>query len=109
MSTPKIRTTVYSHKVIDVVSFNSFDTFVSDNQIEDLFNDLAYNLMEALETGGNVHIKIDRPLSAAEQQHRLGVISKNVEKKAKRNWIYERRSLERERAEYERLKEKYGE
>lgn len=109
MTTPKIRTTVYSHKVVDIVKFNSFDTFMSDNQIEDLFNDLAYNVMEALETGGNVHIKIDRPLSAAEQQHRLGVVTKNLEKKEKRAWRYNRWRMENERAEYLRLKEKFGE
>jgi hypothetical protein len=103
--TMKIRTTVYSHKVIDVVRFDAAKA--TDHDIEELFDDLACNVMESAELGGFVHIKVDRPLSPAEQQHRLGVVAKNLEKNEKWKSVYNRRSLERERAEYERLKAKF--
>jgi hypothetical protein len=107
MSTPKIRTTVYSHKVIDVVKFRTLDT--PDWEIEELFNDLFLKLMECSESDGFVHIKVDRPLSPAEGEHRMGVVAKNIEKNNKyRNW-YSKKYQEEERKEYLRLKEKYGE
>jgi hypothetical protein len=101
----KIRTTVYSHKVVDIAKFNASDA--TDEQIQDLFNDLAYNVMESIELGGTVYIKVDRPLSPAEGKHRLGVVAKNLEQSEKYRQWYGRWKLETEREEYERLKAKF--
>lgn len=106
MKIPKIRTTVYSHKVIDVVKFNLNDE-VSVRDIDRLMEELAGNI--ALSGDGFVHIKVDRPLSHAETSHRMGVVAKNLEKHAIREKFWGKRALEQERAEYERLKAKFGE
>jgi hypothetical protein len=104
MTTPKIRTTVYSHKVIDVVKFDLYDD-MELGVIRELMETLADNI--ASSNSGLVHIKIDRPLSNAEGQHRMGVVAKNLEKHQIRERFWGRRALEEERAEYERLKKKF--
>jgi hypothetical protein len=101
MTAPKIKTTVYSHKVIDVVSFSMLQT--TDWELEELFQDLFLKMMECSENNGRVRIKVDRPHSEAEKQHRLGVVAKNDEKRKGARWYPERR----EREEYERLKKKF--
>lgn len=100
MSTPKIRTTVYSHKVIDVVKFHLYDD-MELGAIRELMEQLADNI--ASSQGGLVHIKVDRPLSMPEVEHRMGVVAKNAEKRRGARWYPERR----EREEYERLKKKF--
>jgi hypothetical protein len=72
-----------------------------------MFQDLFLKMIECSENDGRVHIKVDRPLSEAEQQHRLGVVAKNIERDEKWKSTYNRRRLESERAEYERLKAKF--
>lgn len=100
----KIRTTVYSHKVIDVIRFTLNDDFQVD-AIYELMNQFAEKI--ASSKNGSVHIKVDRPLSSEELDHRMGVVAKNMEKRERyRNW-YSRKYLESERAEYERLKAKF--
>ena len=104
MSTPKIRTTVYSHKVVDTIKFNIQGDFDYDD-LYGLFDDL----MRKVASSGNgfVHIKVDRPLSSAEVEHRLGVVAKNLEKRNRYRTMYSRMSYENERREYERLKAKF--
>lgn len=103
----KIRTTVYSHKVIDVVDFVP-PAFWSDDDIVNLFVALADKTIEGLGGGiGRIHIKVDRPLSQAEKDHRLGVVAKNLEEKNKYSRWYSQRQLDNERKEYERLKAKF--
>ena len=106
MSIPKIRTTVYDHKVIDVVKFNLYDD-MELGAIRELMETLADNI--ASSENGKVHIKIDRPLSTAEQKHRLGVVEKNLKEREKYSRWWGQRRMADERAEYERLKAKFGE
>lgn len=107
MTTPKIKTTVYSHKVIDVVDFDTSDN-VFDWEVEELMHALYYKITRSMEEGGGrIHIKVDRPLSKDEAGHRAGVVAKNIEKRKHRTGLWAEASLRNERAEYERLKAKF--
>lgn len=102
MSTPKIRTTVYNHKVVDAIRINTNELDDLD-EIYDIFLEFAGKAIES--NKGFIHIKVDRPLSDAEQQHRLGVVEKNIKKRDKYKFRF---IQEREYREYLRLKEKFG-
>ena len=100
----KIKTTVYDHKVIDVLDFSTGDN-VPDWTVEELMNDLYLNIISSMDEGsGRVRVKVDRPLSQADREHRLGVVAKNSLAAGRRgfNW--------RERYDYEhylRLKARF--
>jgi hypothetical protein len=106
MTAPKIRTTVYSHKVIDVVEFYTNDHAEWD--VEELLDTLYFKIIDSMDTGqGRIRIKVDRPLSDKDTEHRIGVLAKNIKKKDESRRRWNRLTLEGERAEYERLKKKF--
>ena len=100
----KIRTTVYSHKVVDVIKFQLTDDFQLD-AIYEIMQEFGDKI--ASSKGGFVHIKVDRPLSNDEISHRMGVVAKNIEKDNKYRNIYSQKYHQQELKEYERLKRKF--
>lgn len=110
----KLRTTVYSHKVVDVASFESGETPTADD-IYDLYSCLAELTISSLTDepksvgyyGKKFRIKVDRPLSPADKDHRVEV----KEREQKKNAAWRNRLLTQDReadyAEYLRLKERF--
>ena len=103
---PKIRTTRYDHKVIDVVDFHT--RTVTTEEILDMFEILMSNAIHSVEEGnGPFRIKIDRPHNNDDAEHRAGVIDKNMEKIAHLHSRWADIQRERDLITYERLKKQF--